>query len=68
MFAANPAKLLGLWIERSGSCALLMLAMEVALRDDRGLLKQATGRDVESQSDVLGVRPGQRCGRGGAGA
>jgi hypothetical protein len=37
-----------------------MLAMKVALSDDRGPLEQAAGRDVEGEPDELGVRPGQR--------
>src|SRR6202030_612631 len=45
----------------------LILAIKVALSDDRGLLEQAAGRDVEGEPDELGVRPGQRGGRGGAG-
>jgi hypothetical protein len=40
-----------------------MVAMEVAIRDDRGLLKQAAGRDVEGEPDELGVRPIQGGGR-----
>ena len=42
-----------------------MVAMEVAIRDDRGLLKQAAGRDVEGEPDELGVRPIQGGGREG---
>jgi hypothetical protein len=34
-----------------------MLAMKVALSDDRGLLEQAAGRNVEGEPDELGVRP-----------
>jgi hypothetical protein len=30
--------------------------MEVTGSDDRGLLKQAAGRDVEGEPDELGVR------------
>src|ERR1700751_5680734 len=41
--------------------------MKIALSDDRGLLEQAAGRDVEGEPDELGVRPGQRGSRGGAG-
>ena len=37
----------------------LMLAMKIALSDDRGLLEQAAGRDVKSEPDELGVFPGQ---------
>jgi hypothetical protein len=46
----------------------LMVAMEVAIRDDRGLLKQAAGRDVEGEPDELGVRPIQGGGREGGSA
>ena len=41
----------------------LMLAMKIALSDDRGLLEQAAGRDVEGEPDELGVCPFQRSGR-----
>jgi len=41
----------------------LMLVMKIALSDDRGLLKQAAGRDVEGEADELGVCPFQRGGR-----
>ena len=34
--------------------------LKVALSNDRGLLEQATSRDVKSESDELGVCPGQR--------
>ena len=40
-----------------------MLAMKVALSDDRGLLEQAAGRNVEGEPDELGVRPIQGGGR-----
>ena len=43
--------------------ALLMLAMEIAIRDNRRLLEQAAGRDVEGEADELGVCPFQRGGR-----
>ena len=44
------------------------LAMEVAIRDNRRLLKQAAGRDVEGEPDELGVRPIQGGGREGGSA
>lgn len=52
----------------SPSSVWLMLTMKIALSDDRGLLEQAAGRDVEGEPDKLGVRPGQGSGREGAGA
>ena len=45
-----------------------MLAMKVALSDDRGLLEQAAGRNVEGEPDELGVRPIQGGGREGGSA
>ena len=36
-----------------------MRAMEVAISDDRGLLDQAAGRDVEGEPNELSVCPGQ---------
>jgi hypothetical protein len=44
------------------------LATEVAIRDNRGLLKQAASRDVEGEPNELGVRPIQGGGREGGSA
>ncbi len=61
-----------LWVPevcRFSECEeMLILAMEVTGSDDRGLLKQAAGSDVEGEPDKLCVRPGQRGGGSGAGS
>jgi hypothetical protein len=61
-----------LWVPevcRFSECEeMLILAMEVTGSDDRGLLKQAAGPDVEGEPDKLCVRPGQRGGGSGTGS